>query len=108
MLACDTIPPDESSVRGENMTEKQMLRKIETLERRIARLERHIEKIQQGNGRTTRKPIIPSSSAPDPLEKFIGAFDSRVPDWTERHDIYLGKNLRQELKSPKASKRHNA
>jgi hypothetical protein len=26
----------------------------------------------------------------DPLEKFIGAFNSNVPDWLDRHDAYLG------------------
>jgi hypothetical protein len=29
----------------------------------------------------------------DPLEKFIGAFNSEFPDWTEKHDYYLGKSL---------------
>ncbi len=26
----------------------------------------------------------------DPLEEFIGAFTSDVPDWVEHHDRYLG------------------
>ncbi len=29
----------------------------------------------------------------DPVEEFIGAFNSEVPDWTENHDAYLGKSL---------------
>lgn len=29
----------------------------------------------------------------DPLEEFIGAFNSEFPDWTENHDVYLGKSL---------------
>ena len=29
----------------------------------------------------------------DPLEEFIGAFNSEIPDWTENHDLYLGKSL---------------
>lgn len=29
----------------------------------------------------------------DPLETFIGSFNSEIPDWTENHDLYLGKNL---------------
>jgi hypothetical protein len=29
----------------------------------------------------------------DPLEEFIGALDSEIPDWTENHDLYLGKSL---------------
>jgi len=27
----------------------------------------------------------------DPVERFIGAFRSHVPDWVERHDEYLGR-----------------
>jgi hypothetical protein len=26
----------------------------------------------------------------DPIEKFIGAFPSKVPDWVDQHDKYLG------------------
>lgn len=26
----------------------------------------------------------------DPLERFIGAFRSDVPDWSDRHDFYIG------------------
>ncbi len=26
----------------------------------------------------------------DPLEKFIGAFDSKGSDWVDRHDKYIG------------------
>lgn len=29
----------------------------------------------------------------DPLESFIGSVQSHIPDWTERHDQYLGENL---------------
>ncbi len=29
----------------------------------------------------------------DPLEEFIGAFNSNIPDWTEKHDLYLGQSL---------------
>ena len=28
--------------------------------------------------------------AEDPLERFIGAFDSRGSDWADRHDRHLG------------------
>jgi len=31
--------------------------------------------------------------AHDPLEKFIGAFGGNIPDWAERHDLYLGKSI---------------
>jgi hypothetical protein len=29
--------------------------------------------------------------ADDPLEQFIGAFDSQQSDWIDRHDEYLGR-----------------
>jgi hypothetical protein len=29
----------------------------------------------------------------DPLNAFIGAFSSEIPDWTSRHDEYLGAAL---------------
>ncbi len=29
----------------------------------------------------------------DPLENFIGAFSSNVPDWADQHDKYLSQNL---------------
>ena len=35
--------------------------------------------------------------ADDPLEKFIGAVTSNIPDLGDRHDDYLGRTLRAEL-----------
>lgn len=35
---------------------------------------------------------------PDPIEDFIGAFPSQVPDWIEKHDEYIGEALFQEMK----------
>jgi len=29
----------------------------------------------------------------DPLNEFVGAFRSDVPDWADNHDKYLGENL---------------
>lgn len=29
----------------------------------------------------------------DPLEKFIGAFESNIPDWADEHDKYIGQLL---------------
>lgn len=34
----------------------------------------------------------------DPLDKFLGAFRSDVPDWAENHDKYLGESLYRELR----------
>ncbi len=34
----------------------------------------------------------------DPLDKFIGSFDSKGMDWARRHDEYLGENLMRELR----------
>jgi predicted RNase H-like HicB family nuclease len=34
----------------------------------------------------------------DPFEKFIGAFNSGVPDWADNHDKYLGEELAKDLK----------
>lgn len=31
--------------------------------------------------------------AEDPLERFIGAFDSRGSDWADRHDKHLGEAI---------------
>lgn len=39
-----------------------------------------------------------SQEIEDPFEKFIGAFDSGGKDWADRHDEYLGENLRSELR----------
>jgi hypothetical protein len=33
------------------------------------------------------------TQASDPLDSFIGAFNSDIPDWTSRHDDYLGATL---------------
>jgi len=34
----------------------------------------------------------------DLFEKFIGAFNSGVPDWADNHDKYLGEELAKDLK----------
>jgi hypothetical protein len=35
----------------------------------------------------------------DPIEQFIGAIPSNLPDWTTQHDIYLGQNLLNQVSS---------
>ena len=34
----------------------------------------------------------------DPLDEFVGAFRSDVPDWADNHDKYLGDNLMREMR----------
>jgi hypothetical protein len=44
--------------------------------------------------------LLASATVPetaDPLEAFIGAFDSQGTDWADRHDTHLGKSLQQKL-----------
>jgi hypothetical protein len=42
-------------------------------------------------------------AAEDPLERFIGAIPSAVPDWADAHDKYLGQALNDELSGKKAA-----
>jgi len=37
----------------------------------------------------------------DPVEVFIGALSSDIPDWADRHDRYLGQPLVEELSGKK-------
>lgn len=37
----------------------------------------------------------------DPLDEFVGAFRSDVPDWADNHDKYLGENLMREMRGEK-------
>ncbi len=39
----------------------------------------------------------------DPVEPFIGAFRSDVPDWAAQHDTHLGQSLREELAGRKCN-----
>ncbi len=36
----------------------------------------------------------------DPLEKFIGAFDSHVADWADQHDQHLGQATAETMGKP--------
>ncbi len=36
-------------------------------------------------------------AADDPVENFIGALHSDVPDWADAHDKYIGQSLRLEM-----------
>lgn len=40
--------------------------------------------------------IQPQST--DPLEQFIGAFDSQGADWADRHDAKLGESIRDTMR----------
>ena len=37
-------------------------------------------------------------AAEDPLDRFIGAFRSDVPDWADEHDRYIGEATAEKLK----------
>jgi hypothetical protein len=33
----------------------------------------------------------------DPVENFIGAFRSDIPDWSDQHDKYIGQTMMEEI-----------
>ena len=35
----------------------------------------------------------------DPVENFIGAFSSNIPDWADQHDKYAGRALMEQMRS---------
>lgn len=35
----------------------------------------------------------------DPVEKFIGAIKSDVPDWVDQHDAYIARTLMEEMQN---------
>jgi hypothetical protein len=35
----------------------------------------------------------------DPVENFIGAFLSNIPDWADGHDKYIGQTLMEQMQS---------
>ena len=37
--------------------------------------------------------VMSRHAARDPLEKHIGAMPSKVPDWADQHDKYLGQGV---------------
>jgi len=39
-----------------------------------------------------------SKATDDPVENFIGAFSSTVPDWADRHDKYVGQALMEQMR----------
>lgn len=41
--------------------------------------------------------VLPGPEEDDPLLKWIGAFESDVPDAAERHDEYLGRAIYDEM-----------
>jgi hypothetical protein len=44
-------------------------------------------------------------AAIDPVEPFIGALPSDVPDWANQHDKYLGRTLMEEMRASNAPRR---
>ena len=41
----------------------------------------------------------------DPLEQFIGAFNSQEADWADEHDRHLGQSLAADMQSRNSEKR---
>ena len=39
------------------------------------------------------------SAINDPVENFIGAFSSNIPDWADQHDKYIGQALMEQIRS---------
>ncbi len=44
--------------------------------------------------------IVTQHMTDDPVEQFIGAFKSDIPDWADKHDAYLGKAIAEEISQP--------
>ena len=42
--------------------------------------------------------LINHGTANDPLEEFIGAFKSDIPDWADQHDKHLGQSSAEALR----------
>ena len=55
--------------------------------------------VARRTGRTPQELVLEwlirevQAALEDPVEKFIGAFRSGVPDWADRHDDYIGQAL---------------
>lgn len=62
-----------------------------------------LEKTAQHAGLTLEELAIEllraaiTNAEDDPLEDFIGAFNSTIPDWADQHDHYIGQNLLKEM-----------
>jgi hypothetical protein len=39
----------------------------------------------------------------DPVENFIGALSSNVPDWADQHDKYIGQALMEQVRSEESN-----
>ncbi len=63
-----------------------------------------LAKVAKNTGRTPEELAIEwletasRGVAEDPVEKFIGAFKSDIPDWADQHDKYIGENLARQSK----------
>jgi hypothetical protein len=48
---------------------------------------------------TTWLTTVVRQTLQDPLEQFIGAFHSNIPDWANQHDRYLGQALFEQMRA---------
>jgi predicted transcriptional regulator len=66
-----------------------------------------LRKIAEQTGRTPEEVIIQSvttqtrQAAVEPLDKWIGAFDSGITDWADNHDKYIGESILQHMRNEK-------
>lgn len=60
-----------------------------------------LAEVAQKNGDTPEQVAtdwlvaIVRQTGQDPVDRFIGVFQSNIFDWTEQHDLYLGQELLQ-------------
>lgn len=66
-----------------------------------------LQKIAEQAGRTPEEMIAHWVTTDvrrivdDPLAKWIGAFDSGLPDWADNHDKYIGESILQHMRNEK-------
>jgi negative regulator of replication initiation len=67
-------------------------------------LYKSLAKKAQQSGQSTEGLVVQlltaatQEEAQDPLEKFIGAFNSQEVDWADQHDKYFGEAVTENLK----------
>jgi hypothetical protein len=74
------------------MTNEQVAQILELTPEQV----RQIQTVpEEGSFLLNRVPI----GETDPLEGLIGSVESGIPDWTDKHDLYLGEDLNKSSQS---------